>query len=91
MIAVLEDAVDCFKKNAFANSARSKALFHDAIEWFSCAEEDWPFSFERICEALDLNAGSIRSGLFRWKEEELQRLQTRRIREIRQLGQPDQT
>jgi hypothetical protein len=87
MIAVVEDAVDCFQKNAFANSPRAKALFHDAIDWFSSEEDDWPFSFERICEALDLNADNIRSGLARWKEEELQRLQAQRIREIRQREQ----
>ncbi len=29
----------------------------------------WPFSFESICQALDMEAEYLRNGLLRWREK----------------------
>jgi hypothetical protein len=54
MLAILEDAVDCFKENLSAESGRRKMLFEDAEQWVRSDGGDWVFSFDHICEALGL-------------------------------------
>ena len=67
LIAVLEDAVDVYRKQAGAEDARSKALFHDAESWIEDLDQTWLFSFENICDVLDLDVDYIRRGLRAWK------------------------
>src|SRR6266699_2766088 len=39
MIAVLEDAVDVYRKQAGAQDARGQQLFHEAEEWIEDADQ----------------------------------------------------
>jgi len=71
MLAVLEDAIQCFQDNASARSGRRKRLFEEAEEWILEANSDWVFSFESICEVLGFNPQYVRQGLLRWKEKNL--------------------
>ena len=71
MLAVLEDAVRCFQDNVSAESDTKSKLFDDAEEWFLEEGVDAAFSFESICDALDLNPEYVRRGLSRWKEKTL--------------------
>ena len=71
VIAILEDAVDCFRKHLFARDHKSRQLFTDAESWILSEDRDWPFSFENICELLDLNPEYLRRGLLTWKENQL--------------------
>ncbi len=71
VIAILEDAVDCFHKHLFARDHKAQQLFEDAETWILSEDRDWPFSFENICELLDLNASYLRRGLLSWKESQL--------------------
>jgi hypothetical protein len=71
MLAVLEDAVRCFQDNLTAQSDAKKKLFTEAEEWFLEEGVDAAFSFESICDALDLNPEYVRRGLLRWKEKTL--------------------
>lgn len=57
MIAVLHNAIDCLQK------PRPQRLFNEAKQWFLADETDWPYSFQRICEALDLDADAVREHL----------------------------
>jgi nitrite reductase/ring-hydroxylating ferredoxin subunit len=66
IIAVLEDAINCFQKNLFAGDNRSRRLFHDAENWVMSTDRGSPFAFENICEFLSLDAEYIRQGLCRW-------------------------
>ncbi len=70
MLAVLEDGVQCFQDNVFAQSRRKKKLFEGAKEWIMETNSDWIFSFESICEVLEFNPDYVRQGLLRWKENE---------------------
>ena len=67
MIAVLEDAVDVYRKQADARDARGQHLFREAEAWIEEPDRTWLFSFENICDLLDLDADYLRRGLHAWK------------------------
>lgn len=71
MLAILEEAIACFRKYVHARDERGKALFRDAEQWILERESEWIFSFDSICETLGINASYLRQGLIRWKEREL--------------------
>ena len=73
MLAVLEDAVACFLRYVTARDSRRKAIFQEVEKWIRKEDIDWLFSFENVCEALDLNPNYVRRGLFSWKHQELTR------------------
>ena len=68
MLAVLQDAVDCFQEHVLAQYSCEKKLFQEAEDWILAKNTDWPFSFENICETLQLNPNYMRQGLLAWKE-----------------------
>jgi hypothetical protein len=63
MIAVLHDALECIEKYRSATDTRGRRLFHEAKQWFLAAETAWPYSFECICGALDLDSNAVRQRL----------------------------
>jgi hypothetical protein len=69
MLAVLEDAVECYQKYALARDPRGRLLFEDACEWIQSGEREWPFSYENICEVLSLHPEYIRRGLSKWRQQ----------------------
>jgi hypothetical protein len=70
MCAVLEDAITCFQKFSSASTARGRAMFEEAENWLMHEESDWLFSFEYICQTLNLDPDYIRAGLTRWRTSE---------------------
>ena len=60
MIAVLNDALECLEKHRFATERQRCRLFHQARQWFLAGDTQWPYSFERICASLDLDANRLR-------------------------------
>src|SRR5947207_4910325 len=72
MIAVLEDAVDVYRKQAGARDARTQQLFHEAEEWIEDPDRTWLFSFQNICDVLGLDADYLRPGLRVCKERALE-------------------
>ena len=71
MMAVLQDAVECFQTYILATKQREKRLFQEAEDWILEKNSDWFFSFENICETLQLHPDYIRQGLICWKEAKL--------------------
>ena len=67
MLAVLEDAVDSYRKYALARDPREQACFLEAREWFLSGDRSWLFAFENICDVLEMNADYLRSGLDKWR------------------------
>jgi hypothetical protein len=63
MMAVLDDAVRCVETYRGPTDARGRRLFHEAKQWLLAAEPYWPYSFERICAVLDLDANAVRHRL----------------------------
>jgi hypothetical protein len=68
MLAVLQDAVECFQMYVLAETQREKRLFQEAEDWILETDSEWFFSFENICETLQLHPDYIRQGLLCWKE-----------------------
>jgi len=57
MAAVLEDAVHILRKRPRSRAGR------EAREWLGSHDTSWPFAYERICEALNLDPQSVRREL----------------------------
>jgi hypothetical protein len=68
MLAVLEDAVDCYQKYAFARDPRGRELFAEAEEWLFSSDNSWVFAYENICEMLEVNPDYVRRGLQEWRQ-----------------------
>jgi hypothetical protein len=74
MIAVLEDAVNCFIKQIHATDPKARQLFLDAEQWISADDRTWFFAFENVCDTLDLDPDYLRGGLFKWRAAERRRV-----------------
>ena len=68
MLAVLASAIEHFQKHVLSKDEKGKELFQEAEEWFLEKDSDGLFSFEYICETLQLHSDYIRQGLLSWKE-----------------------
>jgi len=68
MLAVLEDAIDCYQKFAHSHDPRGELMFQEACEWVGSSDRSWLFSFENICDTLEINADYVRRGLREWRE-----------------------
>jgi len=68
MLAVLSDAIEIFQKYILSKDKTGRNLFREVEEWFLEKENDQLFSFESICETLELHPDYIRQGLISWKE-----------------------
>lgn len=74
MIAVLEDAVNCFMKQLHATDPKARQLYTDAEEWIATDDRTWFFAFDNVCETLDLSPEYVREGLFKWRAAERRRV-----------------
>ena len=68
MLAVLSDAIELFQKHVLSKDESGKNSFREVEEWFLEKESDQLFSFEYICETLEIHPDYIRQGLISWKE-----------------------
>jgi len=64
MLAVLRDAVNCIERYQSGRGTHSLPVSRAALYWVLSHDRTWPFSFENICLALDLNPAGLRSALF---------------------------
>lgn len=67
MLAVLEDALDCYQKYAVALDGHGQQLFDEARTWITAKDRCWFFSYENICETLEINPDYLRQGLENWR------------------------
>ena len=78
LVAVLEDALQTFRKYATASDGRGRALFREVEEWFMEPDSGATLSFGFITETVGLERERIRDELRRWRERELRRLHPQR-------------
>jgi hypothetical protein len=78
ILSVLEDAIECFMKCIDASTSKGQRLFRDADEWIAHEDKRWVFSFDNVCDMLDINPEYMRGGLRRWKEKRLDAIARRR-------------
>jgi hypothetical protein len=70
MLAVLEDAINCYQDNIFAVNKKRMQLFQDAEDWFMNDDASWIFSFVSICSILNLEPDYFRMGIKRWAAQQ---------------------
>jgi hypothetical protein len=75
ILSVLEDAVECFMKCVDSPTSKGQRLFRDADEWITLEDKHWVFSFDNVCDMLDINPDYMRRGLRQWKERKLEAMQ----------------
>lgn len=61
--AVLMEAVADFRDALESTEKREAWAFQELLAWFSSRDRRWPFSFENLCEQLDLDPGCVRRHL----------------------------
>jgi hypothetical protein len=65
MLGILRDAVDLYLKALTPGNRVATKRLREVVAWFASDDRQWPFSFQRICEALGFDPEYIRSGLYR--------------------------
>jgi hypothetical protein len=77
ILSVLEDAVECYMKCIESTTNKGQRLFRDAEDWINLEDKRWVFSFDNVCEMLDINPEYMRAGLRTWKEHKLEAMAQR--------------
>ena len=86
VLSVLEDAVECFMKCIDSSTNKGQRLFRDAEEWINLEDKKWVFSFDNVCEMLDVNPEYLRRGLREWKVRKLEAIERPRIERAEQAA-----
>ena len=60
-LAILEDAIQIYCMEG--SGRRNLQLRREAARWLHSSDRSWCFSFERICETLELEPDCVRRGL----------------------------
>jgi len=63
MLAVLVDAINILQGWQRAGSARKRRAFADAAQWVNTQGTAYPFSFDSICDALNIDSEVLRRRL----------------------------
>jgi hypothetical protein len=67
LFALLEDAIQIYCKQMVRGGRRNRRLLRETEQWIESTDRRWVFSFERVCEALELDASYLRRGLRSWR------------------------
>lgn len=65
MAAVLIDAVRCFQRTSEASHTTGRREFREVQRWIFDDRGHGPFSFQSVCESLEIDPGGLRSWLVR--------------------------
>ncbi len=82
--AILADAINCFQRQGLVSGRRNRRAAFESERWIMSCDRDWPFSFENICEVLDIDAKWLRSSLLRWRRD--QRMSPHRAGEVQKIA-----
>ena len=86
LLAILNDAINCYQDNLFARSSKHKRLFDEAEEWIVATDGDGIFCFDSVCQFLGFNPEYLRRGLLRWKAKNMQKQPHRRAWDEKRLA-----
>jgi hypothetical protein len=70
MLAILEDAINCFQDNLLAQDVRNSRLFHEAEEWIVEADSDGVFSSRVSMRFWGLVFGTYARGCYDGKKRD---------------------
>jgi hypothetical protein len=80
MLAVLTDAVHCYQVCCDAQKTSRIRAFREAEQWLFSAEGYGPFSFENVCDTLDITPDYLRKLVRKWR---VQRVHGARLTAVR--------
>src|SRR5574341_1560184 len=60
ILAVLEDAIHCYRQYSAARDRCGKGRFHEAESWIIRQGRDWVFTVDSVCELLGLDPEYMR-------------------------------
>jgi hypothetical protein len=66
MLAVLIDAINVLQSWHGGGSARKRRNFAEAAQWVNTRGTSYPFSFDSVCDALEIDSELLRSRLRGW-------------------------
>jgi hypothetical protein len=69
LMALLEDAIICYRKYACSGTRRGRRIFREAEAWLMEPEADAPISFRQVCDLLRVDPDSMRRHLGTWRSE----------------------
>jgi hypothetical protein len=80
VFAILEDAVRIFVKNSTAQGGYRRMLFHEVAHWFQSADgPQHPFTFNYVCDVLDVDPDYLLGCIRSLKAEDLPTKQMRSV------------
>ncbi len=69
LLAVLQEAIDCYIVNMDRRSRHAAIEFREVREWFNARNHRDLFAFETICEVFGFDPGCIRNALRTLRDE----------------------
>lgn len=63
VLALLEDAIHCYRQHRRAHDRAGRQKFSEAERWIMRQGRDWVFTFDNVCELLGLDPQYVRRGL----------------------------
>jgi hypothetical protein len=68
LVAILEDGISDYLKYRRARDRDGKERFRDAADWVAGSSGDWIFSFDNVCELLDLDPKYVRRLIYEYRD-----------------------
>jgi hypothetical protein len=69
MAGILIDAVRCFQRNFKAHRPSRRQEFREAQFWIFDDNENGPFSFQCVCDSLEIDPCRLRDWITRWQKD----------------------
>jgi len=69
MAGILIDAVRCFQRNFGARHASRRQEFREAQFWIFDDKGNGPFSFQGVCDSLEIDPCAVRDWIVRWQRD----------------------
>lgn len=71
LLAVLQDAIHCFRRFSAAPDRAGQARFRETWNWLMAPVDEYIFSFANVCDALGLDPQYVRRGLIEWRARQV--------------------
>lgn len=68
VVAIMQDAVECFQKHIHARDSKRRQLYLDAETWIGEDDDLNVFSFNNVCALLSIDVEYVRKGLLDWRD-----------------------
>jgi hypothetical protein len=70
LLAILEDAIRCFRRNLATRNGPRRILFRETEEWLFDSDDIAFLSCPMVCESLGINPVQLRRYLLKWRVRE---------------------